>query len=501
MGSGGSTIFNNRIMEAEVKIKGNSKKSQLDMTDYTNKPRPTTFGRAVLIPRILSELPPPPAVAEDEGHYAWFLEDLDRPGEWVAYPAEDSERLNAAWFSGQRECLILTKMKRMCTVDLSAMVQLAAGSSARPRKVKRVVVEECGNSTVQEKHYVAADPFLEEVLDHAGRGADATDDKNDGDFNLPDKGGVGTSDDTDASRLPQLLRSVATHSKIPFTLAFSPSGRELLTSTREELLRWDVETAAVLMHYNVDSTVLASAYSADGSHIVCGGKKYIAWLFDVNSPNATLTLTGHTHRLYGTDFLAGEKRLATASMDNTVRCWDIQTGSCVLTDKCHTASVFALATSRLSDWFALSGGDDELVCAHDFRLGNNSVTARFLGHKRTIWSCAFRGDEQQFASSGIDRTLNIWDLRQPREPVQKCFGHLRPVQFAEYLPYNRGVLTCARDYSVCLTDASTGELVWRAKAHAGCVFRVRYHAETRMMATSGGDGNVNLWRYDNVDKW
>ncbi|RNF18019.1 uncharacterized protein Tco025E_04678 [Trypanosoma conorhini] len=498
MGSGGSTGYGKGRNEAKAK----SEVSRLEVTDYTKRPLHANFGRAIMTPRILSALPPPPPpAADDDDQYAWFLEDLDRPGEWEAYPAEVSERLDAAWSSGQRECIILTKMRRVCTVDLGAMVQLASGSSGRPRKVKRVAVEKCGDSTVREKRHVAADPFLEEALEGAGGEVDGERGDGAGPGGEADAGD-GEDAGADAARLPRLLRSVVTHSNTPFTIVFSPSGRELLTGTREELLRWDVETAVVLTQYGIQSsTVLAAAYSADGNRMACAGNKNVAWLFDTNSPEAALSFKGHTQKIYGVGFLAGEQRLVTGAMDKTVRCWDVQTATCVLDSECHTAPIFALTTSKLSDWLALSGGDDHVVCAHDFRVGNDSVTARFLGHRKTIWTCAFRGDEQQFASSGIDRILNIWDLRRPSEPLLKICHHMQPVHYAEYLPHNRGILTCARDGTVRLTDAGTGEPVWRAKAHIGYVFRASYHAETRMMATSGGDGKVNLWRYDNADKW
>ncbi|ESS64397.1 hypothetical protein TcG_05821 [Trypanosoma cruzi] len=499
MGSGGSTSLGGRI--TTVKEKKKSEPRKLKVTDYTNRPLPARFGRAVFASRMLAELPPPPT-AEDDGQYAWFVENLDRPGEWEAYTLDVSERLDAAWRSGQRECLILSKKKRICTVDLNAMVQMAAGSTTRSRRVKRVEVEKCGDSTVREKRHFSPDPFLEEALDDAGRGEDMMANENGENGCHAEEGVVGEADNTDASRLPCLLRSVAAHSTTPYTLAFSSDGRTLLTGTRGELLHWDLETAIVLTAFDVkSSTVLSAAYSSDGSRVVCGGSSKIAWLFDTNSPDAQMTFAGHTSKIYGVDFLAGEERLATISMDKTLRCWDVRTSICVQSDECHTAPIFTLATSKRCDWLALSGGDDHVICSHDFRVGSNAVTARFCGHRKTIWTCAFRGDENQFASSGMDKALNIWDLRQPSEPILKVFYHMHPVHFVEYMPHDRGILTCARDWTVRLTDAVSGEPVWRVKAHVGHVFRARYHFGTRMMATGGGDGHVNIWRYDNADKW
>ncbi|ORC87534.1 uncharacterized protein TM35_000211400 [Trypanosoma theileri] len=533
MGSGSSTTT--RCNKDDANIPKGSR--QLNVIDTILIKPSGGVGVVVVPPRIPSTLPPPPEYLEamrpdavggdnpagSERRYAWFVEDLDCPGEWEAYGDEASERLDTALRTGQQTCMIVLK-KRAYTVDLRTMEQTGSGSTVRPRRVKRVEVETSANE-LREKRYIAVDPFIEEALDDVGYDMDALEGIENGDgvmsntlnnnnnSNSNNETSVGGGESHDnktvnSAVFPRLVRSVKAHSQTAFTMRFSTDGKTLLTGTRQQLIHWDVATAKTVTEFSVhNGVVLAAVYSPNGNHVLYGGDDHVIRMFDVNEPKVKEEFLGHTHKVYGVGYLAGEERFASIAMDKNLRCWDVEADKCVRIITCHTGPIFALETSKQKEWLAITGGDDNILCMHDLRLGTgmdgagSTVASRFLGHRKTIWTCALRSDEQQFASSGIDGSVLVWDIRRPESPLLRACQHARPVHFVEYMPYSRGLLSCSRDSTVRLTDTYTAEPVWRTKAHGGTVFRVCYHQGTEMLATSGSDAVVNLWEYGNKDKW
>ncbi|KAH9598677.1 WD40 repeat [Trypanosoma melophagium] len=528
MGSGSSTSSNK---DKKVHANPPNEPRQLRVVDAIHTELPGDVGIVVVPPRIPSALPPPSeylnamhpsnvdtqdTITAAERRYAWFVEDLDHPGEWEAYAEDTCERLDAALRAEQPTCMVVLN-RRAYKVDLRNMEQTGSGSTVRPRRVKRVEVETSA-SVLREKRYIAVDPFIEEALEDGdmlegdereGDGVmldNTNNNNNNNNNNSFSKNGGGERHDKktlNSAVFPRLVRSVTAHPQTAFSMMFSPDGKTLLTGTKRELLHWDVATAKVITEFSIhNGVVLSAVYSPNEKHVVYGGDDYIIRMYNTSEAEMQQEFLGHTNKVYGVGYLAGDERFASISMDKNIRCWDVETKKCVRTVTCHTGSIFALETSKQTEWLAITGGDDNTLCTHDFRLDSGtSVTARFVGHRKTIWTCGLRGDEQQFASGGLDASVLVWDMRKPDEPLLRACQHARPVHFVEYLPYGKGLLSCSRDSNVKLTNIMTAEPVWRTKAHVGTVFRVRYHAGTEMLATSGGDAKVNLWEYGNKDKW
>ena len=84
------------------------------------------------------------------------------------------------------------------------------------------------------------------------------------------------------------------------------------------------------------------------------------------SSQKTLTLKGHTGPINGVALSPDRKRLASASIDQTVKVWDATSGQATLTLKGHTGGVNSVAFSADGERLA-SASDDGTVKVWDAR--------------------------------------------------------------------------------------------------------------------------------------
>ena len=68
------------------------------------------------------------------------------------------------------------------------------------------------------------------------------------------------------------------------------------------------------------------AYSSDGTRLAVASKVGI-WLYDAHTSTEVALLTGHTDQVTSVAFAPDGKTIASTSFDQTVRVWDVKTGT------------------------------------------------------------------------------------------------------------------------------------------------------------------------------
>jgi WD40 repeat protein/transcriptional regulator with XRE-family HTH domain len=228
-------------------------------------------------------------------------------------------------------------------------------------------------------------------------------------------------------------------------------------------------------------------FSPDGSRIASSVPLAI---WDAGTGRQIESLVGHTDWVMGTAFDPEGKRLASTSLDGTVKIWDIGPGQeGVAVNAPPSGYGTRLTYAPVASEFATNGGDGTATM-WDAETGRARL--RLNGHEQDILSIAYSPDGSRFATGSLDASVIVWDTKSG-DALLYLEGHEAGVRDVAFSPDGRFIATGGFDGTGRIWNAETGQLIHVITGHEGLVVGVAFSPDSTRLATSSTDATAKVW--------
>ncbi|PIA65537.1 hypothetical protein AQUCO_00100792v1 [Aquilegia coerulea] len=225
-----------------------------------------------------------------------------------------------------------------------------------------------------------------------------------------------------------------------------------------QLLVWEWRSESYILkqqgHY---FDVNCVAYSPDSQLLATGADDNKIKVWTVSSGFCFVTFSEHTNAVTALHFMTGNNCLLSASMDGTVRAWDL-----------FRYRNFRTFTSPQSRQFVSLASDQsgEVICAgtlDSFEIFVWSMkTGRLLdilsGHEGPVHGLMFSPTTAILASSSWDKTVRLWDVFEGKGAVE-TFPHTHDVLTVVYRPDGKQLACSTLDGQIHFWDPLDGVLM------------------------------------------
>jgi WD40 repeat protein len=247
-----------------------------------------------------------------------------------------------------------------------------------------------------------------------------------------------------------------------------------------------------------DTSVQCIAFSSDSKLLASASLDCTLRIWDVGAGKAKHVLKGHVFAVCSVAFAPEGNLLAsggvhfTPEKTPTVLLWDAATGQqkgALL----HGRAVHCLAFSPDGKRLASGGTAGERggeVKVWDVESKKLLLT---LDHARysNVVSVAFSRDGKQLASGNADETIRIWDAQTGKEQMT-LQGHEHAVNAVAFSPDDKMIVSGGQDQTVRLWSRATGKEIAVLKDHTEPVQSVGCSPDGKLLLTASLDGSVKL---------
>ncbi|KAJ2172654.1 U3 snoRNP protein, partial [Coemansia sp. RSA 532] len=205
------------------------------------------------------------------------------------------------------------------------------------------------------------------------------------------------------------------------TIAINPTGEWLAFGAAKlgQLLVWEWQSETYVLkqqgHFYDMSCV---AYSGDGQYVATGGDDAKLKVWNALSGFCFITFSEHTSSVTAVQFTKGSQVVLSASLDGTVRAYDLV--------RYRNFRVFTSPTPVQFTSLAVDPSG-EIVCAgcqdsfeiYVWSMQTGKLLDVLSGHEGPISALAFRPDGLSLASSSWDKSVRFWDVFDRTKVVER----------------------------------------------------------------------------------
>ena len=217
-------------------------------------------------------------------------------------------------------------------------------------------------------------------------------------------------------------------------------------------------------------------------------------VWDLDTMDLVTTLEGHNHGVNSIKVYDKGKKLVSCSNDCKLKIWDLGTSKCVNTLEGHREYVNSVAVIRNGERLA-SGSNDNTVRIWDQQSGKCLKILK--GHDDNVRSIAviIESSKTLLASGSDDKTIKIWSLdNEKMECVNTLEGHEGPITSIAASDDGKKLVSGARDHTIKVWELSIFECVQTLQGHTDIVSSVAMPGmRNKWVISSSSDKTIKFW--------
>jgi eukaryotic-like serine/threonine-protein kinase len=289
----------------------------------------------------------------------------------------------------------------------------------------------------------------------------------------------------------QELKTLRGHSDGITSVAFSPDGQRIVTSSGDQTVKvWEAASGKELLTLKGHSARIRSvAFSPDGQRIVTGSQDGMAKVWEAASGKELLTLKGHAVGIMSVVFSPDGQRIVTGSYDQTAKVWDATSGKELFTLKGHSDGIRSVAFSPDGQWI-VTGSEDQTAKVWEVASGKELRTLK--GHSARIWSVAFSPDGQRIVTGSEDQTASVWEVASGKE-LLTLKGHVSAIASVAFSPDGQRIVTGSYDQTAKVWEAASGKELLTLKGHVSAIVSVAFSPDGQRIVTGSDDQTAEVW--------
>jgi WD40 repeat protein/serine/threonine protein kinase/uncharacterized membrane-anchored protein YhcB (DUF1043 family) len=286
-------------------------------------------------------------------------------------------------------------------------------------------------------------------------------------------------------RLAEQARLASTAGRM-WSAAFSPDGRQIVTTDDRAAQVWDAQTYRRRFTLFHGEAVYQALYSPDDARIVTAGGDGTVKIWDATTGALVRELRRDGARLrYAAVATSPDGRLVAAidGKGEVAHVWDATTGVQVAEIHNDGLETSSLAFSPDGRWLATTGGSDVRVL--DARTWRPVVTLR--GPR--IHRLAFDPTGARLLTGATTGDAAIWEIPSGAR-VRRLRGAGPSVDAVAFSPDGRLAVTGSRDGAVQVWRAGSGEPQSQLNPCHCRISAVEFDQTSRLVLAAGADGTV-----------